>query len=132
MDSQSGEALVWRGGCITEDQYPEFNAPQQLIRDGAVERKQGAFLEWKEMGVRLVPAIVQRLRAGNFTAAISKVCDCLGQQETTGCARITFLGKSSSDVDSCGITRWGDEGRIWMLFVYQEQGMPDGSNFEFF
>ena len=132
MDSQSGEALVWRGGCITEDQYPEIIAPQQLIRDGAVERKQGAFLEWKEMGVRLVPAIVQRLRAGNVTAAITKVCDCLGQQETTGCARITFIGKNDSDVDSCGITRWDDESRIWMLFVYQEENIPEGLNLDFF
>ena len=54
--------LVWQGGCITEDQHPQIYAPQQLVKDEAGERKQGAYVEWIEMGVRLVPAIVEQLR----------------------------------------------------------------------
>ena len=132
-DSQTGEPLVWRGGCITVDQIPQIIGPQQIVKDGTIERKQGAFIEWKEMGVRLIPAILERLRADNVDAKRLRVCALLEQEKTTGCARVTFLGKSDSSVDSCGVTRWDGEGRIWMLFAYQEQGISgEDSDLSFF
>lgn len=125
MDAQTGEALIWRGGCITVDQFPQIHGPQQIVKDGALERKQGAFLEWKEMGVRLVSAVLDRLRSGGVNANKLRVCEFLEQEKTTGCGRVTFVGRKDSGVDSCGIRRWDGEGRIWMLFVYQEEGMSE-------
>ena len=133
LDVETGQPLEWRGGCITEDQFPQIYGPQQIVKEGNREKRQGAFFEWKEMRVRLIPAIVERLRGKKESGVYESVCELLEQEKTTGCKRITFRCTGDSDLDSCGITRWDDEGRIWVLFTYREMDqMQDSEDFKLF
>lgn len=122
LDTETGKPLVWRGGCISEDQFSLIHAPQQIVKDGAGERKQGHYFEWQDMDVRFVPGIMERLKGRQPSRKGRRASEALENSQHTGCMRITFVGKSTSEVDSCGVTRWNDESRIWMLFVYEESG----------
>ena len=63
---------------------------------------------------------------------MDKALGVLKKTEAQGCQRVTFYGKENSKVDLCGITRMPDEGRIWMLFTYEEQGLSkDHKNYIF-
>ena len=127
LDVETGQPLEWRGGCITEDQFRKIYASQHIVKYGNKERKQGAYLEWKEMRVRLIPTIVERLQGRKEGDVFKKVCELLEQETTIGCTRITFVCMIDSDLDSCGITRWNGEGRIWVLFTYREVDQPKNS-----
>lgn len=132
VDIETGELLVWRGGCITEDQHPQLILPPQIIRKGEIEKQQGAYVEWKEMGLRLVPEIINHLEGKKNSISVDKALAMLKNTVTQGCERVTFYGKKNSGVELCGITRMPDEGRIWMLFTYEEQGLSkDHKNYIF-
>ena len=126
MDAETGEPLVWRGGCISEDQFSLIYVPQQIVKDGTAERRQGHYFEWQDMDVRFVPGIVERLTGRGVGRKLQRTREALESSQVTGCMRITFVGKKGSEVDSCGVTRWNDERRIWVLFVY-EQGAEQGA-----
>ena len=122
LDSETGERLVWRGGCISEDQYSLLHALQQVVKVGSAEWNQGHYFEWQDMEVRFVPGIMERLGGRELGRTGRRASDALESSEPAGCTRITFVAKNGSEVDSCGVTRWNDESRIWMLCVYQEEG----------
>ena len=126
VDAETGKALVWRGNCITEDQHPEIHGPQQIVKDRNVVTKLGTYVEWTEMGLRLVPGMAERIRLAKADGRWQDVCSLLeNRAPTDGWVRVSFFGRADSDVDTCGITRWGDKGRIWILFAYQEGGFSE-------
>ena len=120
QDTETGKPLQWRGGCISEDQFSLVYAPQQIVKNGSAERKQGHYFEWKDMEVRFVPGVVERLKRQELNRKAQRAIEALENSQLTGSTRITFVGKTGSEVDSCGVTRWNDERRIWMLFVYEQ------------
>ena len=128
VDFDTGKPLIWRGNCITADQHPRIYGPQQVVKDGNVDRQLGTYVEWTQMGLRLVPGMVDRIKKDKKAAAWQKIADLLEDRNgTDGSLRITFYGKSDSDVDSCGITRHDGESRIWILFVYRDEGISEDS-----
>ena len=131
VDAETGQPLVWRGGCISDDQYPLIIGPQQVVKEGKTDRKVGGFLEWRDQGVRLVPGLVARLKSADPSGARRKAREVLEKTTRTDCARVTLLGRSDSQVDSCGVTRWANESRIWILFVFREESLEDAPESEF-
>ena len=128
LDIETGQPLEWRGGCISEDQFSLIHVPQQIVKDGSAKRKQGHYFEWQDMDVRFVPGIVERLKGRELSRRARRATEALENSQATGCTRITFVGKTGSEVDSCGVTRWNDERRIWMLLAYEEGSTATGPN----
>ena len=128
VDAETGKPLTWRGDCITADQHHQVYGPQQIVKEGSVERRVGTYVEWNEMGLRLVPGMVERIRRQRKTLAWQKICELLENRNgTDDWVRITFYGRGESDVESCGITWHDGEGKIWILFVYREEGFSEAS-----
>ena len=122
LDTKTGKPLTWRGGCISEEQFYLSHAPQQIVKDGGVERNQGHYFEWRDMDVRFVPGIVENMKGRQLSRKWQLASEALEDTQIAGCMRITFVGKNGSEVDSCGVTRWNGGSLIWVLLDYEPSG----------